>query len=417
LVRRIARGFFIVSGFMLVQVIAQGFGVLAGFVIVRALDKSNYALYTVANTVTPTFALLCNGGIVDAAMAIGGRAWQDPRYMGQVLASAGNVRRRLVKWIAAPTAMVLAWMLLQNGATTVDIVVLLACAWIAAHYQISGDILRVSLRLQGRIPQLQSLDLIGSALRATLCLALFLVARADVALFFTALTMAALYFLTRRSVARTTEIAAPADPEAESQIVIVVRRQFPSALAYVLQGHFVFLLLSLLGKAEAMADYGALGRIAAAFGILGAVMSGIVLPRYARCRDPKELRTLYVVVFLGYTMVVLLPVAMALAFPRELLWILGAQYANLDHELFLVTLNASMVSLAALAFGLNSVRAWFIPPWINIAIMYGTQLALMALIGFDSLDKVLWIGILWSLGSITSSIVATFVFSNNFEKV
>ena len=75
------------------------------------------------------------------------------------------------------------------------------------------------------------------------------------------------------------------------------------------------------------------------------------------------------------------------------------------------------MSLASLAFGLNSVSAWFIPAWINIAILYGTQLALMALIGFDSLDKVLWIGILWSLGSIESSIVATFVFSNNFEKV
>ena len=76
-----------------------------------------------------------------------------------------------------------------------------------------------------------------------------------------------------------------------------------------------------------------------------------------------------------------------------------------------------MISLGFLAWGLNSVRAWIIPPWINILIMYGTQLALMAIVGFDTMDKVLLIGILWSIGSILSSIVATFVFSKNFTRV
>src|SRR5262245_32124658 len=101
---------------MTVQVFAQGFGVLAGFIIVRALDKSNYAFYTLTNTVIATFAMLCDGGIIDAATAVGGRAWQDSRHMGAVLASARNVRRWLVKWTIVPAGLVLAWMLARNGA-------------------------------------------------------------------------------------------------------------------------------------------------------------------------------------------------------------------------------------------------------------------------------------------------------------
>lgn len=402
---------------MTVQAVAQGLGILAGVVVIRALDKGNYALYTLANNGIATFALLCNGGIVDAATATGGRAWQDPRHIAGVLASAENVRKRLAAWIAAPTALILAWMLLQNGASATDIVILLTCGWFAAHYQVSAEILRVALRLQGRVPQLRNLDLIAAILRAAFALALFLIAKASFAIFIAAGIMAIVYILTRRTVARTTELMTAADMDAAARIWLVVRRQWPSALAYIFQGQIVFLLLSLLDQAEAVADFGALGRIAAAFGIFGAALSAIVLPRYARCQDPKELRSLYILIFLGYTAVAMLPVAIAAAFPKELLWILGAQYANLDHALFLVTLNASAMSLAFLAWGLNSVRAWIMPAWLSISIMYGTQFALMVLIGIDTMDKVLWIGILWSMASIASSVIATFVFSGRFTHV
>ena len=77
LTQRIVRGSAVLAGYMTVQIFAQGLGVLAGFIIVRALDKSNYAFYTLTNTVIATFAMLCDGGIIDAATAVGGRAWQD----------------------------------------------------------------------------------------------------------------------------------------------------------------------------------------------------------------------------------------------------------------------------------------------------------------------------------------------------
>jgi hypothetical protein len=417
LTQRIVRGSAVLAGYMTVQIFAQGFGVLAGFIIVRALDKSNYAFYTLTNTIIATFAMLCDGGIIDAATAVGGRAWQDSGHMGAVLASARNVRRWLVKWTIVPAGLVLAWMLVHNGAGKFDVIVLLLCAWIAAHHQINGEILRVALRLQGRVRQIQNLDLLNAILRLALCLALFAVARADIAIMITAVTMATVFFATRRTVGQTIDLAAPADPEAEERIWFVVRRQWPSAIAFIFQGQIVFLLLSLLGKQGAIADFGALGRIASAFSILGAALSAIVLPRYARCQDKSVLRVLYPIILLGYGVVAMTPVAVALLFPKALLWILGAQYAGLDHELFLVTLNSSMISLGFLAWGLNSVRAWIIPPWINIFIMYGTQLALMAIVGIDTMDKVLWIGILWAIGSIVSSIVATFVFSKNFTRV
>src|SRR5437667_6327395 len=119
---RLVRIVRVVGGFALVQAAAQGLGLVAGFVLVRALDKQDYALYTLTITGINALAMLSNGGIIDAATAIGGRAWQDPRHLGQVVSSAMRFRRRLAAMIVAPVILFLIWLLARNGASIAELV-------------------------------------------------------------------------------------------------------------------------------------------------------------------------------------------------------------------------------------------------------------------------------------------------------
>lgn len=413
---QIGRGIPVIARFAGVQAMAQGLGLAAGLILVRALDKHDYALYTLTITGINAMAMLSNGGIVDAATAIGGRAWQESRHMGQVVASATRFQNRLAAMVFPPIALVVAWLLAHNGAGVSEMLILPAAACVAAHLQISTAILGVVLRLKSQIKQLQNLDLSGSLLRVALSAALFTVLYAEVATLIVVASAAMTYVLSRRWVAPTIDGNAQPDSEMLTRMGSVVRRQWVSDLAFIFQGQITLLLLGIFGRSDTVADFGALGRIAAIFGIVGAVMQSIVLPRYARCQDPSELRKLHAVILLGFVGVSALPVVAALVFPQPLLWILGAKYGNLSHELVLVTLSASAGALAFTAWGLNSVRAWIIPAWFNVPLIFVSQSILMAIIGVSTMDQMLWVGIFWNFFSALISVAATVVFSKGFTR-
>ena len=414
---RLGRGIIVIGGFALVQAVAQGLGLIAGFILVRALDKHDYALYTLAISGINALAMLSNGGIIDAATALGGRAWQDARHLGQVIATALRFRKRLATVIAGPVIVFLAWLLVRNGASLGEVFVLSVTAFLAAHFQLSTGILSVVLRLRGMIRELQNLDLIGAALRTALVVCLFFVLDAELAAAVAAAGAGVTYFCAERWVAGTLDYKTKPDSAMLAQIGSVVRRQWVNYVAFILQGQVTVLLLGLFGGSEAVADFGALGRIAALFGIVSAVMQSIVLPRYARCQDPGKMLKLYTAILIASVAVAALPVVASLLVPDPMLWILGARYRNLPHELVLVVLNAGAGSIAATAWGLNSVRAWIIPAWINVPFIFGCQAFLMAVIGVATMEDMLWIGIAWSLLAALMGMAATWRFSRGFTRV
>jgi len=414
---RLGRGMIVISGFTIVQAVVQGLGLIAGFILVRALDKHDYALYTLAITGINALVMLSNGGIIDAATALGGRAWQDARHLGQVIASALRFRKQLATMIVAPVILFLAWLLVRNGASIGEVLVLSVTAFLAAQFQLSTGILSVVLRLKGMIRELQYLDLIGAALRAALVICLFLVLDAELA---TAVALAgagAGYFFAQRWVAGTLDYKTKPDSAMLAQIGSVVRRQWLNDLVFIFQGQITLLLLGLFGGSESVANFGALGRIAALFGIVNAIMQSIVLPRYARCQEPMQLRQLYAAILIGSVGVAVLAVGASLLLPSPLLWILGARYQDLSYELVLVVLNSSLGSIAFITWGLNSTRAWIIPAWLNVPVVLASQILLMATIGVASMAQMLWIGIAWYGFAALFHVSATFVFSRGFSRV
>ena len=414
---RIRRGVLIISGFAAVQMVAQGLGLVTGFILVHALDKPGYALYTLTITGISGLAILTNGGILDALMAIGGRVWQDPHHMGQVVASAMRFRRQLARMVVAPIIVLLAWFLLRSGAYPAEIAILSTLAVLTAHLQLSGSMLTAVLRLRGEIRRLQHLDLVSAFLRLALIACCFLILNAELAVAIGCLTAAASYLVARQWIGAAIEWTASPGPQILAEMRNVVRRQWFNDLAFICQGQLTLLLLGFFGGSESVANFGALGRIAALFGITSAVMQSIVLPRYARCQDPREMRNLYMAILAASGAVAAVPVLAALLFPRPLLWMLGAQYQNLPNELMLVVLSAGAASIAFTTWGLNSVRAWIIPPWINVPAFLISQFVLMTLIGVKTMEQVIWVGIAWYGLASLINIGATMIFSGGFSRV
>ena len=411
------RGILPITRFAAVQVLVQGLGFLAGFILVRVLDKHDYALYTLAIGGMNMLAILSNGGIIDTAISIGGRNWQDSQHLGQVVASARHLRKRLVALSVPPILAILGWFLMRNGASALETILLSTTAFLAAYLQNSTGLLSVVLRLRGDIRQLQILDLAGSLLRALLILILFFVLDAESAMLIAAAGATLPYLLAQRRVADLIEDGAAASSEIITKIAAVVRRQWVNDVAFIFQGQITLLLIGAFGGSESVANFGALGRIAALFAIISSVLQSVILPRYARVQDPGRLRHLYSGILCGSILVTAIPIAIAILLPQPLLWILGEKYANLPRELVLVLMNAGAGSIAFTAWSLNSVRAWVVPAWISIPAIFGAQAVLMATIGVATMNQMLWVGIGWNVFATLFHAAATLFFSRGFRYV
>lgn len=388
----------VLAKFVLVQLLVQAVAALGGIIIVRTLAKQDYAYYTIANSVLPALFWLANSGVTFAVSGIGGRVWQDPRQLGQVVVTAFRASRVTVSLAAVLMTALLAWLLARNGAPAAIILLVCALVLFAAAFQFVAGILITVPRLRGEIRFLQRLDLMTSCLRLALVAAAALIwFDVEMALFITALTYLAQSAVLRRRVGATIELAVEPAPEMLAEMRQVMKRQWLNEIYYVTQGQVSVFLLSVFGTAASVADLGALGRIGVIFTAFGAAMQGVILPRFARCQDPRRLPWLYGQILAMTAILAALPAVIALILPQPLLWLLGPNYANLSWELALVAANSGAATFSGIAFGLNAARAWIIPGWVLAPASVAAQLGLMAVIGITTLPQVLWISILSSL--------------------
>ena len=405
----------VLTRFVLVQSTVQAITLITGFLIVRTLPKQDYAYYTLVNNAITAIFTLSNCGVTDAATAIGGRVWEHRASLGQMVASAMRLRTRFALIATVPSVAVVGWLLLRNGAGLFETVFLLALACVAAQTQFATAILLVVLRIRSDVGEIQRLDISVALLRAVPIIALLAFLNVALAIVITVFSVFCGYLIARHSASKHVDLRSTANLSMEAELGGVARRQWPNEVNYILSGQITLLLIAIFGGADSIANFGALGRIAAMFGIFSAVMQSIVLPRYARCQTVRDLSRVYVAVFLAGSAAAMIPAAIAYVMPAPLLWILGAQYSGLGHDLTLVALYAGMTSLAFLSWGMNSIRAWIIPSWINIPAGIGFQAVAMLIIGVSTLEQILYVGIVSSALSIALNVAATWVFTRSFK--
>jgi hypothetical protein len=186
------------------------------------------------------------------------------------------------------------------------------------------------------------------------------------------------------------DLHAAGDPEDRQVIVRFIRKLAPNAVFYCFQGQITVFLISIFAhRASAVAEVGALGRLAMIFAVLSNLLANVFIPAFARCHRAAKLKLIYAGVVGGVTIFGIFVVCLAALFPRQFLFVLGNHYAHLSAELLLMVSGAVVTSIASAIWGLNSAKGWISGSWMYIPITLVTQLALIPFINFASVNGVL----------------------------
>jgi O-antigen/teichoic acid export membrane protein len=383
------------SKFVTTQVVVQAVGVASGILLVRVMDQREYAFFTLAFAMQSTMSILADTGVGIGLSSIGGRVWRDTHRFGALINTALRLRRYLAGASIIIVTPILLWMLTRNGAS-LGYAGLLAILVLAGFgLQLTTVVLIVVPRLHSQINRVQLLDLLAALARlALICTAYFLFLNAAMAILATVASIAVQYILLKRWTTGSIDTSAAESREDRAEITSIIKSQAPNSIFYCLQGQVTVWLIAVFGSTQAIAEVGALGRLGIAFAVVGAVMTSIVLPGFARCQSPQQLRRLYFRIVAAFVLFGLSLLTVARIFPDQLLWILGAKYAHLRNPLLLSMCLTAFSSVITAMWSLNYTKAWIKYSWLNIPGVLIAQVLLLSFLDISTLEGVLWLGIL-----------------------
>lgn len=390
------------SKFVVVQLVVQAVNLASGILLVRTLSQAEYAYFTIANAMLSTMNILADSGVSIGVSAIGGRVWQDPHRFGRLVNTGRRLRRQFAPAVALVVTPLFVWVLLSKGASATQTGVIALVVLLTLACQLPTTVLMTVPRLHSQIARIQTVDFLGAAARlAFVGAACFIFLDAAVAICATLLTALVQYLYLRSRVADSMAVDAPVSAEDRSEVLKVVKSHLANSIFFCTQGQLVVWLVSVFGSTQAVAEVGALGRLAVVFAVIFSVMTGVVLPGFSRCQQPARLRRRYWQIVGAFCLFGLSLITLARLFPDHLLWILGAKYAHLRGELVLMMAMTAFGSVVTIMSALNNAKAWVKRSWLNIPCVLGTQVLLLLVLNPSTLRGALWFS--------TLSIVPTFL--------
>jgi hypothetical protein len=399
IIRRALHRARIVGNFAFVQGVVQVIGFLSGILLIRRLDQREYAYFTIANTMQGTLNVLADIGISVGLVSIGGRVWQDRHRFGQLVKTAGGLRRKLGAIAAIVVTPVLYFMLVKNGAPAPSALMLITLVLAGLAIQLSLGVLGAVPRLRSDIRRIQTIDLVGAAVRfLVLASLMFVFLNSAVAVAVGSATLFLQYWMLRSYASRVIDLDAPENDEDRAAMQRFIRHLAANAVFFCFQGQITVFLISFFGRNVAsVAEVGALGRLAMVFTVLTNLLSNVFGPAFARCHNPRRLRWQYAAIVGGVTAFSLALIGAAMLFPRAFLFVLGAKYGHLEHELVLMVSGAVIAALTGTFWTLNASKAWIAGSWLYVPLTVAAQIALIPITDFSSVRSVLLFNLLSAL--------------------
>ncbi len=398
----------VVGTFAFAQAAVQAIGFLSGILLVRQLEQREYAFYTIANTMQGTINILADIGISIGLISIGGRVWQDRDRFGQLIVTALHLRRKLGVVAVAIVTPILYFMLVKNGASVAYAMTLIAVILLGLYVQLTVGVLGVVPRLHSDIRRIQWIDLTGSVAR--LCVLgglLFIFLNAGIAVAVGAATLLLQYWMLRSYADGVVNLHAPENEEDRNAMHGFIRNQAANAIFFCLQGQITVFLISFFGRADSVAEVGALGRLAMIFAVLTNLLTNVFAPAFARCQSPRRLRWQYAAIVGAVAGFSLIVICAAAFFPEAFLFVLGSKYAHLERELVLMVAGSVATALTGTFWALNSSKAWITGSWLYIPLTLATQAALIPFTDFTTVRGVL----IFNLLSATPNLLLNFALS------
>jgi len=386
-----------------ISALSQGFlqmiSFICGVFVMRLLPTHEYALYTLANTMLATMILLADSGVSTGVMAQAAKVWNDNDKLGAVLATGFELRKKfaLVSLLVAFPALL--YLLLHHGYSwgmSALICISLVPAFIAG---LSGTLLEVVFKLRQDIIPLQKIQVLNNLARLALVASLLTIFPwAFIAILAAGIPQLwANRRLKDNSLVHVNWQQQP-DVAVRKEIRFTVKRALPGTVYYCLSGQITIWLISVFGNYTAIAQMGALGRLAMVLSVFTVLFSTLVSPRFARLPPGKDvLLKPFLNIMSGLLLLTLLITGFTWLFPAEMLWVLGKNYSGLNMELLLYVTDSCLGLLWGSAYILGATRGWNIHPAFSITVSICSIVAGILLIDVSTVKGVLFLNLFVSI--------------------
>lgn len=387
---RLRRWAGILSAFFTAQGLVQLAGIAAGLLLVRTLPVHEFALYTLALSVTTFFTFLSDLGSTGSLVHFFHRAAREGEEFPPYLAAVLSLRRLGFLLGAAAVAVAFPRAAAAKGYESLEIVLTLAAVLVTVWFQISAAVRVLALRLADRYGVSYRAEVTGATLRLLLTGAMVAAAllRAWIGILASAAGIAATALLAARGRAPRAAVETDLRPY-RRRVLRYLLPTLPSALYFSVQGPLVIWLAATFGGARNIAEVGALTRLSMVVGLFSSLSGVVFLPRLARITDERAWRIRYAQFGGALCAIALALSAAAALFPEVLLWVLGERYSGLHHELVLVVAGAGLTLLGGYAVSVNLSRSWTRWETAAVAGLFLAQMALVAVIPLKTTSGVL----------------------------
>jgi hypothetical protein len=373
-----------------IQLLIQAISLVSGILIIRLLPTKEYALYTIANTMLGTMIILADGGISAGVMSQGGKVWQDRNKLGEVLATGLNLRKN------------------HHGASWLIATLIVIAVIPSFTTSLSTTILEIAPKLHQDLSPLQKNQTFSNIAKLILTSTMLFF----FPLSFTIILVSSfpqIWYNRKLQNISTRYVNLNQKPNIDVHRIIIsfVKRILPGSIYYCLSGQITIWLISLFGSTNAVAQIGALSRLAMILSVMSVLFSTIILPRFARLpNDSSILLKKYIQIQFSLHIVSIIIIICVWVFPSEALWILGNKYSNLTHEVTLSVINSCLGLIAGSSFNICNSRGWAINPLISIPITITAIIIGIALFDISSLRGILILNIF--VGSVESVMYFTY---------
>jgi len=326
------------AAFLSANILMQLFGAISGILLARWMEVDEYALYTIMTMVSGAMIILTKGGVNLGLNAYLGQMWPDKVRCSEALSYALSVRKKIALLSLPMILLITGWLLYENGATPVNIALLLALLCLNFICDFHSRLYDQILNFANRANEIQWWDSIFAATRLTLYLFMKALGMLNVfsAVLIAYIALGLRVFPVRKKVNEEINVVEYRGDE-YSKIKTIAKRQFPIEVFNVLQAQLILILIAQFGEPENTAAFGAMTRLGQLFLPLTSLLNAYIIPRFCVMEKDSAIR-----VFTIWSCLSAVPglflCSFALVKPELLLLIVGDNYSNYTTEVFWVAI-------------------------------------------------------------------------------
>jgi O-antigen/teichoic acid export membrane protein len=413
--KRVRRAASLVASYASLNILGRVVQMITAFMVVRALSKTDYAWYSLANNLVAALGMFTVTGIGTGLMPVAGEVAHDRVKLGSVMASAARFRTSLLLVGSLTGIPVFVHLLLHSDCSVFKTSVLVTAALASVLINIASQMMTTPLSLARRYSVPQWETIMNCTVRLLFIAALIGAGMADAITVMIITVLAPLPSVFGWMLPKARQYAAfeqPADPAATTRLKKHFIVGLPTSLTYLFEAQIATFIIGFMGNIDKVADLGAIGRVALILQVPLAIASGILLPRMSAEQDQRRLWKLWI----SSSLIAVVTGGAALLggwlLRHQLLMLLGPAYAGLEHELvFYLGFQVFSFVITVISMPVQS-KGWVRHSWIRPILVFGCQALSACFLDLSTVNGA--IGLMCA-GSVGNTLLNVFLLFNGWR--